>query len=217
MNDNIGMRFLEEVDSYVKNNLWRLTCSQIYDFYYRFFDDLKRFKGNSNGFTGLSEYLIFRTLYHLLGGSFEPKKAFGSNWINEFECTVNNRILIGQSVPIYINGKRLYPDMTVYDGDKLKSVTQIKLYLTRGSKEVYNEMDNFNSLRTKFSDMKALLIIFALSKGGKIINELKEFQDKEPWFYFTILKDNKDLITEVLSNTLDLDEFIRLTYKEKNH
>jgi hypothetical protein len=31
---------------------------------------MKEFKGNSNGFTGLSEYLVFRLLYHLLGGAF---------------------------------------------------------------------------------------------------------------------------------------------------
>jgi len=210
MNDNIGRRFLEEVDSYVKTNLRRLTCSQIYDLYYRFFYDLKEFKGNSNGFTGLSEYLIFRSLYHLLGGSFKRKKASGSNWIYEFESTVNNRIRIGQSVPIYINGKKLYPDITVYNGDRLKSVAQIKLYLTRGFKEVYNEMEKFKSLRSKFCDMRGLLIIFDLSKVGKIINELKEFQDKESWFQFTILKENKNLITEVITNTLDLDEFIIL-------
>jgi hypothetical protein len=210
MNDNIGRRFLEEVDSYIKDNLRTLTCSQIRDFYYRFFDDLKDFKGNSNGFTGLSEYLIFRSLYHLLGGSFKRKKASGSNWIYEFESTINNRIRIGQSIPVYIYGKKLYPDITVYNGDILKSVAQIKLYLTHGSKEVYDEMEKLKSLRAQFCDMRSLLIIYDLSKGSKIINELKLLYDKESWFYFTILKGNEYPLIEVLTNALDLDKFIIL-------
>ncbi len=211
MKDNIGRRFLEDFDSYVKNNLRRLTCADIYDLYDHFFYDLEEFKGNSNGFTGLSEYLIFRVLYHLLGGSFKPKKTSGSDWIYEFESNVNNSIRIGQSIPIYINGKKIYPDITVYNGGRLKSVAQIKLYLTRGSKEVYNEMEKVKLLRAKFSGMRALLIIFSLSETGKIINELKEFQNKESWFHFTILKRNGDLITKVLTHDLDLDEFIILS------
>jgi hypothetical protein len=44
----------------------------------------------------------------------------------------------------------------------------------------------------------------------KIINELKKFQDTESWFHFTILKDNDDLIANILTNNLNLGEFILL-------
>src|SRR5574341_84731 len=108
MNDNMGRRFLEEIDSYIKKYLRTWTCSQVHEFYFRFFYDLKEFKGNSNGFTGLSEYLIFRSLYHLLGGSFNRKNISGSNWIYEFESTINNRMRIGQGIPIYLHEKKIY-------------------------------------------------------------------------------------------------------------
>jgi hypothetical protein len=118
MNEN--RRFLEEIDYFIKENLRTLTCSQIYEFYFRFFYDLKDFKGNSNGFTGLSEYLIFRSIFHLLGGSFSRKNAFGSNWISEFESTDDNNICIGQSIPIRIDHKKIYPDITVHYTGRLR-------------------------------------------------------------------------------------------------
>jgi len=208
MNDNIGRRFLEEVDSYVKNNLPTLTCMQVYDFYYRFFYDLKKFKGNSNGFTGLSEYLIFRSLYHLLGGSFESRKVSGSNWINEFVSIDNNQFRIGQGVPVNINGKKLYPDIIVYKDDRLRSVAQIKLYLTSGIKELITEMEKYKALIAKYGYVKAFLIVFGLSKEGKIFPHLRELQDKEPWFNFVILENNENLIITMLTNGLGLKELI---------
>jgi len=64
---NIGKEFLADIDSYLRKNIYRLRCDDIYKSYFGFFDVLKEFKGNSNNFTGLFEYLIFRFLYHLLG------------------------------------------------------------------------------------------------------------------------------------------------------
>jgi hypothetical protein len=60
---NMGEKFLKEIDHYLANNYQNLTCNDIHDMYFDFiFKVLKDFKGNSNGFTGLSEYLIFRFL-----------------------------------------------------------------------------------------------------------------------------------------------------------
>jgi hypothetical protein len=205
MNDNIGRRFLEDIDSYIKNNLRTLTCSQIRDLYSRFFDDLKVLKGNSNGFTGLSEYLVFRSLYHLLGGGFKRENASGSHWIYEF---VKDRLRIGQSIPIYINERRLYPDIAIYHSDKLKAIAQIKIYITNVSKEVINEIEKMKLLRRKFNDMYALLIIYELSKGSKINNELQKLQDEISWFHFTILNKNDALISNILTNKLGISRLI---------
>jgi hypothetical protein len=57
-------------------------------------------------------------------------------------------------------------------------------------------------LKAKFSDMRALLIIYELSKEGKIVEDLRKFDEKEAWFNFTILKQNDELITKVLANNL---------------
>jgi len=209
MNKKIGKQFFEEIDSYIKKNLQTLTCSQIYDFYYFFWEHLREFKGNSNGFTGLSELLVFRSLYHLLGGSFKRIKASRSNWIYEFESNADKGIRIGQSVPIYINDKRIYPDITINNLERLKAVAQIKLYLTGGINEVFNEIEKLKALRANYMDLRALLIIFELSKEGKIINQLKELKDNLPWFHFDILKQNNDFITTVLTKGLGLNEFIK--------
>jgi hypothetical protein len=157
MSDNIGRDFLEKIDNFIEKNLRTLTCAKIQEIYNGFFNDLKELKGNSHGFTGLSEYLIFRSLFHLLGGRFEPSKH---KWIREFKSTINHHIRIGQSFPIHIHGKKVYPDITVYHADRLHAVAQIKIYLTGGSKELFNEITKLKSLRDQFSDMQALLIIF---------------------------------------------------------
>jgi hypothetical protein len=212
MQNNIGRCFLEGIDKFIKENLWTLTCSQIHKIYYDFFNDLKKFKGNSNGFTGLSEYLIFRSLYNLLGGSFDCEQISGSNWINEFKTTIKNSIIrIGQSCPIVIYGKKMYPDITVYNADRLHAIAQIKIYLTNGAKELFNEIEKLKALRSQFGDMQALLIIYNdLPKISKIINALKKVQDSELWFHFTILEDNDDPIANILTNNLNLGEFILL-------
>jgi hypothetical protein len=71
---NIIKDFLKNLDLFIATNLDTLTCADVYNIYSDFFHDLKQFKGNSSGFTGLSEYTIFRIFYHLLGGNFEPKQ-----------------------------------------------------------------------------------------------------------------------------------------------
>jgi|AP45_3_1055517.scaffolds.fasta_scaffold308527_2 hypothetical protein len=58
---------LKPLDDYLKENLHQLTCQDIRCLYEGFFDSLKDYRGTSTGFFGLSEFLVFRPLIHLLG------------------------------------------------------------------------------------------------------------------------------------------------------
>jgi len=55
---DIGKKFLDDVDVYIKENLKNIRCTDIWKLYDDFVWALKDRKGTSSGFTGLSEYLI---------------------------------------------------------------------------------------------------------------------------------------------------------------
>ncbi len=210
MYGNSGRRFLEEVDAYIRDNVWTLTGADLHAVYRDFFKDLKEFKGNANGFTGLSEYLVFRSLYHLLGGAFDRHRAPGSHEVYEFQSTLDKRIRIGQSVPVRIGDKRYYPDITLYESDNLTAVSQVKLYLTGGQHEVTTEVQKLEALRTRFPGMRALLIIFSrLSKKGTVMPVLEAAKASKPWCDYVVLEPSKELFSSVLVEGLSLHNLIR--------
>lgn len=194
---SIGRNFLERIDEFLLNNNQTLKCADVADIYFEFFKDLKDFKGNAHGFTGLSELLIFRFLYHLLDGSFKP------NWVTKHmaEFVSKSRGLrIGQSIRIAINGERYNPDIVVYQDGVLKAIFQIKVYLTRGRSEIVKEMKTLKKIKHARTKMKALLIIFGeLSRKGKLFYELEKQRDENRnWFDFVILRGNNELLGKKL-------------------
>jgi hypothetical protein len=64
----IHKNWLGSVDEIIKNNLEEITCLDLLQMYYALFRELKLKRSTSAGFTGLSEYLIFRALYHYMFG-----------------------------------------------------------------------------------------------------------------------------------------------------
>ena len=204
---NIGRKFLEYVDKFLAGNYQILTCADIHDIYSQFFWDLKEFKGNSTGFTGLSEYLIFRFLYYLLGGSFDRQRVTPDLW--QFVSKSHNDLRIGQSIPIPLNRKRCYPDIVIYHSGKLVVVIQIKLYITNSLKEVKKEMKTLEEIRKDHRDLLALMIIFSgLSEKGKVLPELRKERDNKAWFNFLVLKENNELLKQKLQDYLGLERIM---------
>ena len=203
---NIGRMFLAEIDEYLAKNLQNITCADIEQIYSQFFEDLKEYKGNSNGFTGLSEYLIFRLLYHLLGVSFERENAKDSEILWEF---YNENYHIGQGVPIRVDNKKYYPDIVIYNRkpEKLIAVIEIKIYPTRGQKEIDEILKRFENIRSDpdYQETRALLIIFdELSEKGKIPPHLQKRKSEADWFDFLILKNNRNLCFEEMPKKVGL-------------
>lgn len=194
---NIGREFLSSLDDFLKENYQTLKCSDIHMIYSQFFDELKVFKGNSTGFTGLSEYLILRLLLHVSGGAFSPVQVtrFG---LSVFESQSDKSFRIGQGVPVKANGKKLYPDIVVYRNDEPRAVAQVKIYLTNGVEEVEKEVQIFNDLKKKYPWLRALLIIFnklSESNRAKVLPALKTYIGKEArWLNFLILEGNQEPI-----------------------
>jgi hypothetical protein len=204
---SIGRAFLEEIDKYIEKNLSNLTCDDIWKMYFEFFNDLKDFKGNSNGFTGLSEYLLFRSLYHLLGGSFSKTQI--TRDLYEF-FQPNSNIKIGQATRVLVNRKRLYPDLAVWKDQELIAIGPIKIYLTKGSREIEDELKKLDHLQSHFRNLQVLLIMFmTVPNGGKVAKSLKEESNRRHWFNYLFLQGNSQLLTEALSKGLGLQRIIR--------
>ena len=200
---DINRRYLEEMDKFIKKNYQTLRCSDVFDIYSRFRQCLKEFRGTSSGFTGLSEFLIFRFLYHQLGGSFKIHDV--TNELKEFVSESYNNLRIGP-IPFKVGKRRIYPDISIYHSKNLLSVIQIKVYLTRGTKEVDREIEILEELKTRsrYPKLQALLIIFEVSTEGKIFRELEKQKNTKEWFNFLILKENKELLTKKLHQCLNL-------------
>ncbi len=202
---NIGKRYLDDLDTYLAQNLHRVTCNDIQEIYYKFFEDLKEFKGNANGFTGLSELLVFRFLYHLLGGSFERRTVQGSRHLFEFVSGPERSLRIAQSARVLVDGRRYYPDIVIFHRDRLVMVAQIKLFLTGGVKTIDQEMATLAQLRRHYPEMQALLIIFLGSKKrGKVLSYLEKTATETQWFKYLILQQNDELFWKVLQKHLGL-------------
>jgi len=151
---SIGTTFLSDLDRFLAQNWQQLRCRDIYDIYFKFWNDLKDFRGTSTNFTGLSELLVFRFIIHQIGGSF--KKIPINKDTAEF-ANGNLRIRQGLSVP----GMRCRPDITIWKSEELIGVIQIKVFLVNGWKTFQGEMTTFNSLKKLYSDeLGTLLLIY---------------------------------------------------------
>lgn len=169
----------------------------IYEIYSQFRELLKKFRGTSSGFRGPSEFLIFRFLYHQLGGSFTIHKV--ARELKRFISELHDNLWIGQNIGVEAGGRRIYPDISMYHSKDLLSVIQIKIYPTGGTEEVGREMEKLEQLRTQYTKLRALLMIYeGLSPTGKIFRELREQKNTKEWFDFLILKENEELLAKKL-------------------
>lgn len=176
-----------------------LTAYDIFTIYFDFFEDLKKFKGNSDGFMGLSEYLLFRYLYNYLGGSFKPV-LLKSVYI--FESQEKN-YMIGQNIPLYIDSKTFKPDIIVYKDNEPVLVIEIKIYLTNGMKSLERDINKLKHIHSQYNNATCLFICFCrISEKGKIYKFLMDEVKSNNWLNYLILEENKQNLKEFFEKIL---------------
>jgi hypothetical protein len=197
-----GRDFLTTLDTCLEEKCLTLQCKTVFDTYYDLFDGLKDLKGNSNGFTGYSEILVFRILYHWLEEkkcvSFE-KKSVPNSKVYEFRC---KNFEIGQSIPIVVNKKKRYPDIVVKQLGRVLAAAQIKIYVETDTLD--KEIALFEDLHGTNRDFKGLLVIYD-SIGEQLKNNIKRSKGTRSWFNFVILKGNPEVLSEKLNTSLGLN------------
>lgn len=197
---NITQGFLKNLDLFIATNLGTLTCADVYGIYSNFYMDLKQFKGNSSGFTGLSEYTIFRIFYHLLGGNFELKQI--TNDLYDFRSP-DGRFRIGQSTPIIAGPHKYYPDIQIFKDDSLLMICEIKLYLTYGIKTLENDIQKLDEINKEYPGTKGLFISYnPIPIKGKIYRKLLDEERSKDWFNYLILHDNNQSIKKILEKII---------------
>jgi len=192
----IGLDFLQGLDDYIAANLDNLRWFDIFEIYFDFFGDMKKYKGSSGGFTGLSEYIIFRYIYHLFGGSFENVQI--SRDLFEFQSN-DGVYRLGQNTPIQVESRKYYPDIIIYRHDVPIFVIEIKIYLTNGVQTLMGDIKKLNEIHEAYPTAKCLFINYTtISKNGKIYPKLLEETEFKEWLDFVILDKNEQNIKEHL-------------------
>lgn len=219
---DIGSKFLKELDGYLAKNWRKLTCARISEIYFDFWEVLKPFKGTSSGFTGLSEFLILRLLLHQLG-DWEVKDR--SQDTRYFQSKYDANLCIASEYPITIEvdekgrQKKRKPDIVIYEPyltsrknlrsknlRRLISIVEIKVFLTKGRTTAENTIRKLKAIHGFHPEMRALLILFDnLSDRGDIWNYLQDIKTTNQWFDFCSLKENSELLWKVLQKGLDLE------------
>jgi hypothetical protein len=207
---DIGRAFLDNLDKFLRENWHELTCKDIYNLYFTFWENLKKFKGNSGGFTGLSEYLIFRFLFHYLGGNFK-REAFS----DETYKFVRKDCSIGHNLAISVgDSKKCEPDIVVWQGgelnlENLQAVIQIKIFFVKGLKTIKEVMDEFEQqMQANSSGFRALLITYDHKVkdevNSPIRQELKRLRQEKGWFSYVVLQDIDKPFKDILDKSLNL-------------
>jgi hypothetical protein len=206
--------FLQGIDKYIRENINTLSCHDIWKIYYHLFFKLKEIKGTSSGFTGFSELLIFRFMFHLLNG-FEVKK-----YTNDTRYFLNKPFTMYQSVrPLKTDMDiDISPDILITKANKPVAAIEIKLYLPGGKQtvtEAFNRLDRLQELNP--SGFFGQLLIFTYKKPKRVNNksiyaELVLLQERNPWFSFLILRNEKALLKDCLYNSLKLNRLQKDLY-----
>ncbi len=106
-----------------------LRAVDLFNAYYGGFDALKLFVGRAEGITGFSEVLIFRAIYHFLGGDFERVlvNENGIKWGDKYKF-VKDSLTLAKSPTLRCDGRKYSPDIVVYRNNTPSTVIEIKIY-----------------------------------------------------------------------------------------
>ena len=188
----ICQMWFKDLDEHIARNLHKLTCNNIKEMYFSLFGELKRWRSSSSGFTGFSEFLVFRTLYHTIGETFEAVETgdIGTDPI----IFKSENYEIGQNVKRKLNEVNKFPDIYIERKGKLVSIIQVKIVTGGGEKQITREVETFKLFRKSYPDIKGLFIVLIKQN----FTEHKKQRLMEAGYRTVVLEDNGTLISDVL-------------------
>ena len=200
--NNLTNELFQNVDNYIRDNLNTLTCQDLANIYWGFFKNLKSWRGTSSGFTGFSEYLVFRFIYHLTG-PYVPK-----DWTHDTKHFLRNNIRLVQGLKS-LSGINLRPDILIELDKRPIAAAEIKTYLVnsvRTVQEVIESLRQFYEINQ--TGFKALLIIFTCKEyepGKNLYKKLEALKDENrQWFNLVVLSGSNEPLKSVLEGALSL-------------
>jgi len=190
--DEFTKKWFQDVDKLIRDNIDEIKCKDIRRIYFDLFRELKKWRSNSSGFTGYSEFLLFRCLLHSIK---EPFTALETGNINSYPIIFKStKYEISQGTRQEFNGVRNYPDISVKYNNKLISIAQIKISMAGGLKQLESEITKFSNMKQANPDLKGLFISY--SKGA--FGSKKQLELRKSGYQTVTLEDNEGKIKEAL-------------------
>ena len=187
--------FLNNIDDFIYQNM-NMSCDDLHNLYFSFWGILKEFKGGSAGFTGLSEYLIFRFMYIFLGKEFKIKAL--TKDMNEYER--EDGLKLYSNVNIKVDNKIVCPDIVI-ESKNIMRVLSIKIYLSNGRKTLEDEFYKLKLLKDSKIDFRALVIIY-VDGSSSIKNFITNYISQNTWLDCIFLENNKVHFNLFIENLL---------------
>lgn len=195
----LNKEWLHDIDTLIKENIQNLTCDNVRELYYSLFHELKDLRSNSSGFTGFSEFLVFRALYHTIGEDFEQSKIGTSD--NASIVFKSKNYVLEQSVAQKLNGTNIFPDICIKqrkgESETPIGIIQIKI-ISKLEPTMKREIQTIEKFKEKHPKIKGLFISYV----GKSFTEENKQKLKEAGYTVEVLYDNQKLISNVLKTVI---------------
>lgn len=189
-------RFFTDTDEFVRKKAKYITIDDIKHYYYDVIsENIKEMIGSSEGFTGFSELLIFRAIFHYLSqgldiNNWSLKKV--SPYSHVFVLKIGNyNVILSRSIALKrIEGLKASPDieskkpdiaLLIKDEEKqhtrLIAVVSIKT-CEISSEKMKDEIGTLRNLKKHFADDLVIALILLLKPSSKSLNILEK-QDND--------------------------------------
>ncbi|MEW5552151.1 hypothetical protein ABGT22_19805 [Peribacillus frigoritolerans] len=217
-----------EMDNYIKQNLHKITCNEIFEIKKDFYKIVESLSGNTANLTGITELLIYRFLYHALGMT---KRVNNKTVQNRSKSLSMGKRFTGR------NGKTQEPDLVIEQDGIIEYLFSIKNLLntttpTNNEREstlvqelliknngvyttAFQDIFRIDNIRHEGnSDFKSITIVFSEipprhQKAIELIH--KQFE----WHQFLILENNNNSFTVELSDKLKLIDGFKKSTKQR--
>jgi hypothetical protein len=190
----IARKCNEDYDELIRTHLLRLTCDNVRELYYGWFNESKNWRSCSGGLTGFSEFLVFRILYHTLtsmGEQFEKRRRGSKGTDPTFFVSKNYEIR--QSVQEKLGNRRKVPDILIKHKGSPSGIIQIKVNVNRNFKEIEGEVETMKSFRKYYPKIKGLFVVYTKDD----VSEKKKGKLEEA-YHVKVLQGNQEIISDAL-------------------
>jgi len=216
--DNALGNSFQEIDEHIKCQYKTISCDELFQAYMKFCECLKNRLGSDEHFSGFSESLLFRVMYHKIaterGITFEKvpyknaperfRKAVFSAHKIDLELAQNRHI------PLPAIGKRAFcvPDISLCVSGELIGALEVKTYPAFGQMTIAKLFDDYSKkVRRQFARAAVLLIIYhkppVAVREPVLITKLTEYTaTSKGWFSYIFLEGSEEPFDAVLNNFL---------------
>jgi len=199
---SLPRHFLYSLDNFIKGHSRELTCDDVYRMYYHLFYSLRTLRCNSENFVGYSELLVFRVVWHVLGGAFivDPMHS-DIEWPLEFIGIDDAGVRLAQGTTWR---NRQKPDIRIEVDNKLVSVVEVKVYPSVD--DVADEVQRLVGFHAEEPDLRALLLIYSFREPQRSAELLREAQASHgDYLSSVVLHEKREPLARVLGDSLGLD------------